>query len=142
MPKSTPLMSKPSSSQQAQHPYSKINREAILFGDVPKNDPTLFARRALRRAFGEIRAADVKRSKRIRKLRFLIYELQSIQPAELEHISGAIGQSKNTTKDQLDKLIACDLVVKTVFEKHTLYCINGLYNKTISSKIIDGLFDN
>lgn len=135
-------MSKSNSSQQARYAHSNIDREAVLSGNVSSNDPTLSARRALRRAFRQISAADSKRSKRIKKLRFLIYELQSIQPAELEHISGAIGQSKNTTRDQLDKLVSCDLVVKIVFEKHTLYCINGFYNKTISSKIIDGLFDN
>jgi hypothetical protein len=135
-------MPKSNSSQQAEYSHSKINRETILFGNVSSDDPTVSARKALSRAFGEIRAKNTKRSKRIKKLRFLIYELQSIQPAELEHISGAIGQSKNTTKDQLSKLISCELVVKTVFEKHTLYCINGLYNKIISSKLIDGLFDS
>ena len=121
--------------------YAGIDREAVCPGDTHGGDPTDPARSALRRAVSEIRTKNIKRRKRIKKLRYLIYELQSIQPAELEEVSEAVGQSKQTTRRQIQKLIELDLVVQITFEQHTLYCLNGLYNHIISKTLVHGLLD-
>ena len=71
----------------------------------------------------------------------MIYELQSLQPAELTDIAASLGQSLNTTRDQLQKLIKVDLVVRVAFEKNTLYCLNGNYNQFVSDTLLNGLFD-
>jgi Mn-dependent DtxR family transcriptional regulator len=70
----------------------------------------------------------------------LIFEVRSLQPAEITEIAEALGQSLNTTRDQLRKLIKLDLIVRVPFENHTLYGINGHFNKFISD-ILDGLYD-
>jgi Mn-dependent DtxR family transcriptional regulator len=70
----------------------------------------------------------------------LIFEVRSLQPAEITEIAEALGQSLNTTRDQLRKLIKLDLIIRVPFEHHTLYGINGHFNKFISD-ILDGLYD-
>jgi len=126
---------------KADFSYQGIDRDAVLKGDVHERDPELLARSALRRAVTEIHTKNNKRSKKIKKLRYLIYELESMQPAELKDISDALGQSKNTTRKEVDALVRLDLVVKTVFENNTLYCLNGRYKKIISENLIDGLLN-
>jgi uncharacterized tellurite resistance protein B-like protein len=105
--------------------------------DLIKNDPEAVARGALLRAFSAIDTKNKKRNKRVEKLKFLIHELYSIQPAELTEIAGSLGQSLNTTREQLQKLIKVDLVVRVAFEENTLYCINGHYNKFINDTLSD-----
>jgi len=104
-------------------------------------DPTAFARKALLQAIAEIDSANKRRKTSIQKLRYLIYELQSIQPAELTQLAESLGQSLTTTRNQIRQLQRLDLVIRTEFESHTLYCTNGRYNQLIASAIVEGLFD-
>ena len=96
-----------------------------------QNDQAAFARETLYRAVREINSKNKKRYNQIQKLRFLIYELQSLQPTDVNKLSEALGQSQATTREQLKKLRKLDLVIRTQFEHHTLYCINGNFNKYI-----------
>ena len=89
---------------------------------------TAAAREALYRAVCEIDSKNKKRSKSVEKLRYLIYELQSLQPTDVLTLSQSLGQCENTTRSQLRKLMKLDLVIATSFEFHTLYCINGDFN--------------
>ena len=89
---------------------------------------TAAAREALYRAVAEIDSRNKKRSKSVEKLRYLIYELQSLQPTDVLTLSQSLGQCENTTRSQLRKLMKLDLVIATSFEFHTLYCINGDFN--------------
>ena len=132
-------MSNKKSAQQAHTAYARIDREAIFEGILDSRDPAFLAKSALTRAVAQIYTENRQRSKKIKKLRFLIYELQSIQPAPLKEIAEALGQTKTTTRHQIRKLIQLDLVVKTVFEEHTLYCLNGKYQKIINKALLDGL---
>ena len=106
-------------------------REASLARYLDENNPDRAARASLSRLMSEINTKNKTRKNQIEKLRYLIYELKSIQPAELIEISETIGQSESTTRSQLKELINTDLVIRTSFENHTLYCINGHYNKLI-----------
>ena len=141
-------MSTSNSSKQSQPFLKNLDRETVLERDLTKINPNVSARRALSGVFREIRAANAKRVKKIQKLRFLIYELQSIQPASLDDISSALGQSTVTTREQLDALIKIELVVKTHFiesgrkDDVILYCLNGMYNKIIQKALADGLLFN
>ena len=107
--------------------------------NIKLNDQAAFAREALRRAIHEIDTKNKKRTNSIKKLRFLIYELKSMQPADVNEISEALGQSHSTTLTQLKKLRRLDLVVRTSFEHHTLYCLNGNFNKFIED-ILSGFY--
>ena len=62
-----------------------------------------------------------------------------MQPADVNEISEALGQSHSTTLTQLKKLRRLDLVVRTSFEHHTLYCLNGNFNKFIED-ILSGFY--
>ena len=115
----TPLAGSPSSGNS----YSTKNIERV--------DQAAFAREALYRAVREIDSKNKKRYNQIQKLRFLIYELQSLQPTDVNELSEALGQSQATTREQLKKLRKLDLVIRTRFEHHTLYCINGNFNRYI-----------
>ena len=89
------------------------------------------ARESLYRVVQEIDSKNKKRSKQVEKLRWLIYELQSLQPTDVLTLSTSLGQCENTTRSQLKKLEKLDLVISTRFEFHNLYCINGDFNKFI-----------
>ena len=99
--------------------------------NIQRDDQAAFAREALYRAVREIDSKNKKRYNQIQKLRFLIYELQSLQPTDVNELSEALGQSQATTREQLKKLRKLDLVIRTRFEHHTLYCINGDFNRYI-----------
>jgi Fic family protein len=99
--------------------------------NIQRDDQAAFAREALYRAVREIDSKNKKRYNQIQKLRFLIYELQSLQPTDVNELSEALGQSQATTREQLKKLRKLDLVIRTRFEHHTLYCINGNFNRYI-----------
>jgi len=88
----------------------------------------------------KIDSKNQKRSKKIQKLRYLIFEVRCLQPAEITQIAEALGQSLNTTRDQLRKLIKLDLVIRVPFEHHTLYGINGHFN-TFIDDILNGLYE-
>lgn len=94
-------------------------------------DPEFLARKSLYKAFFEISAAHSKRTKEIEKLKYLIIELRKIQPIDLFELADNLGQSENTVRKSLKKLIKLDLVVRTRFEHHTLYCINGEFNQLV-----------
>ena len=116
-------------------PNSQFERDLI------ENNPEAIARGALLRAFASIDSKNKKRNKRVQKLKYLIVELQSIQPAELTEIAASLGQSLNTTREQIQKLVKVDLVVRVAFEENTLYCINGHLNKFIND-IINDVYDD
>jgi hypothetical protein len=118
---------------------SEISSQIASSSGINFHDPRAFAREALRRAVHEIDTKNKKRTNSIRKLRFLIYELKSMQPADVNEISEALGQSHSTTLTQLKKLRKLDLVVRTSFEHHTLYCLNGNFNKFIED-ILSGFY--
>lgn len=120
---------------------SSSDRGANATWHIHTNDPTAFARKALLQAIAEIDSANKRRKTSIQKLRYLIYELQSIQPAELTQLAESLGQSLTTTRNQIRQLQRLDLVIRTEFESHTLYCTNGRYNQLIASAIVEGLFD-
>lgn len=70
----------------------------------------------------------------------LILDLQQIQPASIFQIAEAVGQSTSATRNHLRRLMQLDLVIKTSFEHHTLYCINGRYNVHIA-RLLSELFE-
>ena len=109
---------------------------------VDEFDSAAFAREALYRAVSEINSKNKKRYNQIQKLRFLIYELQSLQPTDVNQLSEALGQSQATTREQLKKLRKLDLVIRTQFEHHTLYCINGDFNQYIEDILESFYFDS
>lgn len=133
-------MDETSAPRQADAGTQKTYRQAQCRRDLQPFDPAAAARSALARTVAAIDSKNQKRSKKIQKLRYLIFEVRSLQPAEITEIAEALGQSLNTTRDQLRKLIKLDLIVRVPFEHHTLYGINGNFNKFISD-ILDGLYD-
>lgn len=62
----------------------------------------------------------------------LILDLQQIQPASISEIAESVGQSTSTTRNHLRQLMQLGLVIKTSFEHHSLYCLNGSHNVHIS----------
>lgn len=70
----------------------------------------------------------------------LILDLQQIMPASISEIAEVVGQSTSTVRNHLRQLIQLDLVIKTSFEQHSLYCLNGCYNVHIA-RILTELFD-
>lgn len=108
--------------------HSKINDSRCL----SKNHTASIARSALARAVTEINTVNKIRRREIGKLSCLVEELQYLQPVSIIEISDALGQSLNTTRSQLKKLQKLDLVVKTSFEHHSLYCLNGHFNLFIT----------
>lgn len=72
------------------------------------------------------------RSQAITKYSGLILDLQQLQPASIGEIAETVGQSTSTTRNHLRQLIQLDLVIKTSFEHHSLYCLNGCYNLHIA----------
>ena len=96
------------------------------------NDPAAAARAVLARTLNQIDSVNKVRKREIGKLSFLIQELQYLQPVGIKDLTESLGQSLNTTRSQLKKLERLDLVVKTSFEHHTLYCLNGNFNLFVS----------
>lgn len=70
----------------------------------------------------------------------LILDLQQIQPASITEIAESVGQSTSTTRNHLRRLMQLDLVIKTSFEQHSLYCLNGCYNIHVS-RVLSELYD-
>jgi biotin operon repressor len=62
----------------------------------------------------------------------LILDLQQIQPASINELAETIGQSTSATRNHLRRLMQLGLVIKTSFEHHSLYCLNGCYNVHIA----------
>lgn len=116
--------------------YSSSNCER----GVIESDSAALARAALFKTIVEIRTTNKKRNLRIQKLRYLTYELQSLQPAEITEIAEALGQSVSTTRSQLKRLQKLDLVTRIEFEANVLYAINGHYNKFVQD-ILNDLYE-
>lgn len=76
----------------------------------------------------------------MQKLRYLIYELQQIQPASISELAEALGQSQTTTRQHLKRLIKMELVVHVAFEKHSLYLLNGSH-AAVAQSVLDGLYE-
>jgi len=127
-------------SWQADTGTQKTYRQAQCRRDLKSFDTAAAARAALARTIAKIDSKNQKRSKKIQKLRYLIFEVRCLQPAEITQIAEALGQSLNTTRDQLRKLIKLDLVIRVPFEHHTLYGINGHFN-TFIDDILNGLYE-
>jgi len=100
--------------------------------DLCPDHPRALAREILSRTFREIDQTRTYRKRAAAKLAHLVYELQCLQPAEISDVAEALGQSLNTTRSQLDQLRRLDLVVRTRFEQHALYCLNGHHHLLIS----------
>lgn len=126
--------------RQADTGAQKTYRQAQCRRDLQPFDPAAAARSALARTVAAIDSKNAKRSKKIQKLRYLIFELRSLQPAEITEIAEALGQSLNTTRDQLRKLIKLDLVICVPFEHHNLYGLNGHFNTFIDT-VLNGLYE-
>ena len=124
-------MSDKHSRNKADHGSRKLSKDVSPCRRFDRYSASLTAREALYRAVQEIDTKNKKRSKNVEKLRYLIYELQSLQPVDVLSLANCLGQCENTTRAQLKKLEKLDLVVCTRFEFHTLYCINGDFNKFI-----------
>ena len=124
-------MDSTNSIQQAESTTKAASKEVTFSWVFDQDSSNVIARKALRKLVYEIDTANAQRREKIEKLRFLLFELRSCQPAELTELCDYLGQSESTTRGQLKELVETDLVVKTVFEKHTLYCVNGYYNKFI-----------
>jgi DNA-binding MarR family transcriptional regulator len=116
--------------------YSSVNRER----GVIESDSAALARAALFKTIVEVRTTNKKRNLRIQKLRYLTYELQSLQPAEITELAEALGQSVSTTRSQLKRLQKLDLVTRIEFEANVLYAINGHYNKFVQD-ILNDLYE-
>tara|TARA_Y100000592_G_scaffold47925_1_gene76028 strand:+ start:5756 stop:6172 length:417 start_codon:yes stop_codon:yes gene_type:complete len=132
------------SDRRAPH-FSDSSSHGSYFGTsgskgVDQLDQAAFAREALYRAVREIDSKNKKRYNQVQKLRFLIFELQSLQPTDVNQLSEALGQSQATTREQLKKLRKLDLVIRTQFEHHTLYCINGDFNQYIEDILVSFFF--
>lgn len=80
------------------------------------------------------------RNQAITKHSGLILDLQQIQPASISEIAEAVGQSTSTVRNHLRRLMQLDLVIKTSFEHHSLYCLNGSYNVHVS-RILAEFYD-
>lgn len=125
-------MSEEKPSSQA-FPSSSDLHEAVDYkGYLYANDPAAAARAVLARTLNQIDSVNKVRKREIGKLSFLIQELQYLQPVGIKDLTESLGQSLNTTRSQLKKLERLDLVVKTSFEHHTLYCLNGNFNLFVS----------
>lgn len=72
----------------------------------------------------------------IRHYSDLIGLLVSDQPLSSADLIANLGASKLKILRDLNRLIKYDLVVKTSFEHHVLYCVNGDFN-TIIYQILD-----
>ena len=105
---------------------------AIQGWGLQANHPETLAREVLSRTFREIDQTRAYRKRAAAKLAHLVYELQCVQPAEISELAEALGQSLNTTRSQLDQLRRLDLVVRTRFEQHVLYCLNGHQHLLVS----------
>jgi hypothetical protein len=57
--------------------------------------------------------------------------LISDQPVSTENIVSNLGKSKISVLRDLKRLMRYGLVIKTPFEHHVLYCINGNFNTLI-----------
>lgn len=65
----------------------------------------------------------------------LIGLLISDQPLSTADLIGNLGASKLKILRDLNRLIKYDLVIKTSFEHHVLYCINGRFNTLIKQNL-------
>jgi DNA-binding transcriptional ArsR family regulator len=119
------------SENSSNQPSQEISRGSGPKKSVYRDNQAIAAREALYRAVREINSKNKKRYNQIQKLRFLVFELQSLQPVDVNELSEALGQSQATTREQLKKLRKLDLVTRTRFEHHTLYCTNGDFNQYI-----------
>jgi len=119
-------------SQKALEDSRDLYSEARCPRHISKNHAAALARAALVRTLAEIDSANKSRRREIAKLAYLIEELQFLQPADLTELAESLGQSTNTTRNQLKQLQKLDLVVKTAFEHHALYCVNGNHNVLVS----------
>lgn len=133
-------MDETSAPRQTDARTQKTYRQAQCRRDLQPFDPAAAARSALARTVAAIDSKNAKRSKKIQKLRYLIFEVRSLQPVEINEIAEALGQSLNTTRQQLRKLIKLDLIVRVSFETVTLYGLNGHLNKFIDD-ILNGLYE-
>jgi predicted transcriptional regulator len=124
-------MSRKNSSKSPNQRIRKLSKPNLAHRSEYRYSSSATAREALYRAIHEIDTKNKKRSKQVEKLRYLIYELQSLQPTDVLTLSTSLGQCENTTRSQLKKLEKLDLVISTRFEFHNLYCVNGDFNKFI-----------
>jgi hypothetical protein len=124
-------MSRKNSSKSSHDRIGKLSKSSPTCRSQYRYSSSTTAREALYRAIHEIDTKNKKRSKQVEKLRYLIYELQSLQPTDVLTLSTSLGQCENTTRSQLKKLEKLDLVISTRFEFHNLYCVNGDFNKFI-----------
>jgi len=90
------------------------------------------ARAALHQTFFEIHSKNRKRIAEAEKLKLLLHTLRKIQPCDSVELSAESGVSQPTAIRRLNKLIKLNLVIRTDFEQHSLYCINGDYNSLVS----------
>ena len=121
-------MCSPKSRRENYQASSFLYPETCGAGNISQNHTASIARSALVRAVSEINTVNKVRRREIEKLSCLIDELQYLQPVNIAELSTALGQSLNTTRSQLRKLNKLDLVTKTSFEQHSLYCLNGIFN--------------
>ena len=124
-------MSRKNTSQSSNQGIGRVSQADPSCRSDDRYSSSATAREALFRVVQEIDSKNKKRSKQVQKLRWLIYELQSLQPTDVLTLSTSLGQCENTTRSQLKKLEKLDLVISTRFEFHNLYCINGDFNKFI-----------
>ena len=120
------------SGSQAFSSSSELHQTSDHQGYLYADDPAAAARAVLARTLDQINSVNKVRKREIGKLSFLIQELQYLQPVGIKDLTESLGQSLNTTRAQLKKLERLDLVVKTSFEHHTLYCLNGNFNLFVS----------
>lgn len=124
-------MSRKNTSQSSNEGIGRVSQTDPPHRSDDRYSSSTTAREALYRVVQEIDSKNKKRSKQVEKLRWLIYELQSLQPTDVLTLSSSLGQCENTTRSQLKKLEKLDLVISTRFEFHNLYCINGDFNQFI-----------
>lgn len=124
-------MSRKNTSQSSNQGIGRVSQTDPPHRSDDRYSSSTTAREALYRVVQEIDSKNKKRSKQVEKLRWLIYELQSLQPTDVLTLSSSLGQCENTTRSQLKKLEKLDLVISTRFEFHNLYCTNGDFNQFI-----------
>jgi len=104
------------------------DQNSSVEGTLWPDSAEALARAALHNIFSEINTKNKKRRREIDNLKRLIATLRQHQPLEVGEICSELAISHTTVTKQLNRLIDLDLVVKTRFEHHCLYCINGHFN--------------
>ena len=130
-------MSRKNSSKSSHDRIGKLSKSSPTCRSQYRYSSSTTAREALYRAIHEIDTKNKKRSKQVEKLRYLIYELQSLQPTDVLTLSTSLGQCENTTRSQLKKLEKLELRISAKSLES-----DKLFGSVTSAEIVKELSSN